>query len=52
MWIPRNEQEIEIAAENRSLEETVTFDAKREIPSKNSETAKDVSALANAAGGV
>jgi hypothetical protein len=52
VWIPRNEQEIESAAANRSLEETVTFDAKREIPSKNFETAKDVSALANTAGGV
>jgi len=52
VWIPRNEQEIVSAAANRSLEETVTFDAKREIPSKNFETAKDVSALANTAGRV
>jgi predicted HTH transcriptional regulator len=52
VWIPRSEKEIESTVANRSLEETVTFDAKREIPSKSFETAKDVCALANTAGGV
>jgi hypothetical protein len=52
MWIPKNENDIVSAVTNRSLEETVTFDAKKEIPAKNIETAKDVSALANTGGGV
>lgn len=52
MWIPKSEQEIVAATTSRSLEETATFDAKREVPAKNIETAKDVSALANSAGGV
>ena len=52
MWIPKNEQDILTASANRSLEETVTVDAKREIPKRNSDTAVDVSALANTAGGV
>lgn len=52
MWIPKDEQEIISATTNGSLEETLTFDAKREIPLKNIDTAKDVSALANTAGGV
>lgn len=52
MWIPKDEQDILTAVANQSLEETVTFDAKREIPKRNSDTAVDVSALANTAGGV
>src|SRR6266851_2697472 len=52
MWIPRSEDDIIQAPTNRSLEETVTFDGKREIPAQNIETAKDVSALANTSGGV
>lgn len=52
MWIPKDEQEIVSAMTNGSLEETLTFDAKREIPLKNIDTAKDVSALANTAGGI
>lgn len=52
MWIPQSEQDIINAIANNSLEETETFDAKREIPPKNVETAKDVSAMANSAGGV
>ncbi len=52
MWIPKDEQDILTAIANQSLEETVTFDAKREIPKRNSDTAVDVSALANTAGGV
>lgn len=52
MWIPKNEQDILTATTNGSLEETLTFDAKRELPQKNSEIAKDASAMANSAGGV
>jgi Putative DNA-binding domain len=52
MWIPDTEENIEVAASNRSLSESVTFDAKKEIPPKNVDTATDVSALANTAGGV
>src|SRR5690349_17524463 len=52
MWLPRTEEEIVDAINRTSLEETSTFDAKREIPAKNSDTAKDVSAMANSAGGV
>lgn len=51
MWIPKSEAEIVDATRNNSLEETLTFDAKKEIPVKNIETAKDVSAMANTAGG-
>lgn len=52
MWIPKSEAEILNALKSKSLQETVIFDAKREIPSKSIETAKDVSAMANTAGGV
>ena len=52
MWQPQNEEEILDVLTNGSLEETDTFDAKSEIPPKNIETAKDVSAFANTAGGV
>ena len=52
MWIPKNEQDILTATANGSLEETLTFDAKKELPPKNSEIAKDASAMANTAGGV
>jgi hypothetical protein len=52
MWIPQTEEDILKAAQNATLRETMTFDAKREIPTKNIETAKDVSAMANSAGGV
>ncbi len=52
MWIPKDEQDIITAAASGGLEESVTFDAKREIPAKNLDTAKDVAALANTAGGV
>jgi hypothetical protein len=51
MWIPDNESEILIATSNATLEESVIFDAKREIPPKNIDLAKDVSAFANTAGG-
>lgn len=52
MWIPQTEADIVTAAQNDALTETMIFDAKREIPAKNIETAKDVSAMANSAGGV
>lgn len=54
MWIPEKEQDILTATANGSLEETLTFEAKKELPpkNKNSEIAKDASAMANTAGGV
>ncbi len=52
MWIPKTEKEIIEATIRGDLEETLTFDAKSEIPAKNIDTAKDVSALANTSGGV
>lgn len=52
MWQPQSEDEILTALSNGSLEETVTFEAKSEIPAKNSELAKDVAAIANTSGGV
>jgi len=51
MWHPDSENEILTALSNGSLEETVTFEAKSEIPAKNTELAKDVAALANTSGG-
>jgi hypothetical protein len=50
MWIPKTEQEIIEVVGSGSLEETISFDAKREV-GKNSDLAKDVSAMANSAGG-
>ena len=52
MWIRKTEEDIELAVSNRSLSETVIFDAKKEIPARNVDTAIDVSALANTSGGV
>lgn len=50
MWIPKTEKEIVQAVSCGSLEETITFDAKRELPTKNAEIAKDVAAMANDGG--
>lgn len=52
MWIPKTEQDIINSTSDASIEETIIFDAKKEIPPKNSDVAKDVSAMANSAGGV
>ncbi|HEX8196081.1 MAG TPA: ATP-binding protein [Pyrinomonadaceae bacterium] len=52
MWTPKDEQDIINATTNGTLEETEVFDAKKELPPKNVETAKDVSAMANTGGGV
>jgi hypothetical protein len=51
MWIPDSELEIISVCEAGNLEETILFDAKREISSKSIELAKDVAAFANTAGG-
>lgn len=51
MWEPKTESEIMKALSNGSLEESATFEAKSELPGKNVELAKDVSAFANAGGG-
>lgn len=50
MWIPKTEQEIVDAVTSGSLEESVIFDAKKEISSRNQEIAKDVAAMANDGG--
>lgn len=50
MWIPQNEEEIRAVVTAGSLEEGPTFDAKKELPSKNQEIAKDVAAMANDGG--
>jgi hypothetical protein len=52
MWIPKTEKEITDAAANRTLEETVTFEGKREISNKSIDIATDLSAFANTSGGV
>jgi hypothetical protein len=50
MWIPKTESEINDVVERGDLEESATFDAKRELPSNNSEIAKDIAAMANDGG--
>lgn len=50
MWMPKTEEEIVTAVTSGSLEETTIFDAKREIDSKNAETAKDIAAMATDGG--
>lgn len=52
MWIPESEKEIVDVVTSGSLEESVTFDAKAELPSKrrNHELAKDVAAMATEGG--
>jgi hypothetical protein len=50
MWIPTTEEEIIKVVTSGSLEETAIFDAKKELPSKNSELAKDIAAMANDGG--
>ena len=52
MWIPKSEKEITEAAANRTLEETVTFEGKRETSNKSVDIATDLSAFANTSGGV
>lgn len=50
MWIPKNTQEIIDAVNAGHLHESQNFDAKRELGSKNKETAKDIAAMANDGG--
>ena len=50
MWIPKTEEELVAVVNERALEESSTFDAKREIPTKNVDTAKDIAAMANDGG--
>jgi len=50
MWIPKTEDEIVRVVTSGSLEESAIFDAKKELPGKNLETAKDVAAMANDGG--
>lgn len=32
MWVPQSVEELEVAVESQTLEETATLEAKREIP--------------------
>jgi hypothetical protein len=53
MWVPRDAAEIEQAAQSGWLEETPSFDAKRELPStpkKNANVAEDVAAMSTDGG--
>lgn len=50
MWLPKTEKEIVDAVTSGSLEESSIFDAKKELPSKNLEIAKDIASMANDGG--
>jgi hypothetical protein len=50
MWLPKTEGQILAAVQSGSLEETSIFDAKKELPSKGEEIAKDIAAMANDGG--
>jgi hypothetical protein len=52
MWIPKTEEEIVAAVMSGSLEESVIFDAKKELPEqkRNEDIAKDVASMANDGG--
>ena len=53
MWVPHDVAEIEDAARSGRLEETPSFDAKRELPStpkKNSDVAEDVARMSTDGG--
>lgn len=50
MWIPKTTQEIIDAVNDGHLQESQNFDAKRELGSRNKETAKDIAAMANDGG--
>lgn len=53
MWSPRDDEEVERAAREGRLEETASFDAKRELPAtpnKNVDLATDVAAMATDGG--
>lgn len=52
MWIPTSVEEIERVVQSGNLNESETFDAKKELPSKNQnkDIAKDIVAMANDGG--
>ncbi len=50
MWIPKTEAEIVSVVQSGSLQETATFDAKRQISSNSAEIAKDIAAMTNDGG--
>jgi hypothetical protein len=50
MWVPKTEEEIINAVKGGFVEESPIFDAKKELPEKNQETAKDIAAMANDGG--
>ena len=45
MWIPKTEDEIVQAVHTGTLQETAIFDAKRELPHKSKDLAKDIAAM-------
>lgn len=50
MWIPKDEVEIVDFVTNGKLNESPTFDAKRELSNDSKEVAKDIAAMANDGG--
>lgn len=50
MWLPKTEKDILEAIQSEALQESAIFDAKKELPSKNQEIAKDIAAMANDGG--
>lgn len=50
MWNPKTEEDIRKAVGSGAIEESPIFDAKKELPKKNQEIAKDVAAMANDGG--
>lgn len=50
MWIPKTEAEIIQAIDNKAIEESSIFDAKKELGTSNKEIAKDMAAMANNGG--
>lgn len=50
MWVPKSEDELVRAVTSGSIEESEIFDAKKELPTKNAEIAKDIAAMATDGG--
>ncbi|MGI8595479.1 MAG: hypothetical protein ACR2ML_14150 [Solirubrobacteraceae bacterium] len=45
MWVPRDVAELRARLQGGTLEETTTFDGKRELPKDNASTAVDLCAM-------
>jgi hypothetical protein len=50
MWVPKTEEEIINAVTGGFVEESPIFDAKKDLPQKNQEIAKDIAAMATDGG--